>query len=461
MLLAGLLLLSAACGGSEQSDLRVIGPDLLRQGEVIRFSAEIPFSWSQQRIGTGPVWSVEPAEAGLITDDGRFVGYRPGAAAIVATADGKRGRLPVTIVAREGLQGEFAPLVQGVQTARFNSDLWLHGRFGFTGTWLGGAIENPPRLPGDTLFAWDLRDPLAPVMSAVLSVDARTVNDVKISADGTLAVLTHEGSADGLNGITLLDLTDPLQPTEIIRFTDELETGVHNVWIEENFIYAVVDGIGNGLRIIDISNLHHPFLDPTPTIAARFVAETSFLHDVLVRDGLAFLSHWDDGLIILDVGSGIAGGTPVNPVEVGRVQTAGGQTHNAWFWPAAGYVFVGEEDFETPGVLHVVDVQDPFQPEEVATFSIPGETPHNFWLDEERGILYAGWYSAGLRAIDVSGELLGELEKQDREIAAAVYGTDAGCRTDDGTCAWAPQLHNGLVFVSDLNTGLWAFRPLF
>jgi hypothetical protein len=109
----------------------------------------------------------------------------------------------------------------------------------------------------------------------------------------------------------------------------------------------------------------------------------------------------------------------------------------------------------------VVDVQDPFQPEEVATFSIPGETPHNFWLDEERGILYAGWYSAGLRAIDVSGELLGELEKQDREIAAAVYGTDAGCRTDDGTCAWAPQLHNGLVFVSDLNTGLWAFRPLF
>jgi hypothetical protein len=66
-----------------------------------------------------------------------------------------------------------------------------------------------------------------------------------------------------------------------------------------------------------------------------------------------------------------------------------------------------------------------------------------------------------VRAIDVSGELLGELEKQDREIAAVVYGSDAGCQTADGTCAWAPQLHEGLVHVSDLNTGLWIFRPSF
>jgi hypothetical protein len=196
-------------------------------------------------------------------------------------------------------------------------------------------------------------------------------------------------------------------------------------------------------------------------VVASFAAETSFLHDVLVRDGLAFLSHWDAGLIILDVGHGIAGGSPRTPVEVSRLATAGGQTHNAWFWPAAGYVFVGEEDFDTPGVLHVVDMRDLFRPREVATFAVPGETPHNFWLDEERGILYAAWYTAGVRAIDVSGELLGELEKQDREVAAAVYGSDAGCRSLDGTCAWAPQLLEGLVHVSDLNTGLWVFRPDF
>ena len=62
----------------------------------------------------------------------------------------------------------------------------------------------------------------------------------------------------------------------------------------------------------------------------------------------AFLSHWDAGLIILDVGNGIAGGSPASPVEVSRIKTVGGQTHNAWYWPAAGYVFVGEENFGRP-----------------------------------------------------------------------------------------------------------------
>ena len=380
---------------------------------------------------------------------------------IVGTVAGVSERLPILIAARQGVRGGFELVGRGPVTERFTSDLWSHGRFALTGTWLGGGIDPPERLPGDTLFAWDLRNPRIPTLTAALTVDARTVNDVKIRSDGTLAVLTHEGSVDGLNGITLLDLTEPLQPTILTRFSAGLESGVHNVWIEGDFVYAVADGEGAGLRIIDISGVTDPLLPRAPTVVASFVAETSFLHDVLVRDGLAFLSHWDAGLIILDVGNGVAGGSPQQPVEVSRIATAGGQTHNAWYWPAAGYVFVGEEDFDTPGLMHVVDVSDLFHPREVATFGVPGETPHNFWVDEERGILYAAWYSAGVRAVDVSGELLGALEQQEREIAVTRYGSDAGCRSADGTCAWAPQLHEGLLHVSDLNTGLWIFRPAF
>jgi hypothetical protein len=342
---------------------------------------------------------------------------------------------------------------RGVQTERYTSDLWVADNFGYTGTWLGRGLED--RLAGDRLFAWDLAEPSAPRLTAEIVVDARTVNDVKIRADGALAVLTHEGSADGLNGVTLLDLADPLHPAVITRFSEGLEPGVHNIWIEGDFLYAAVDGEGNGLRIIDIS-------DPArPVTVAGFVGETSFLHDVLVRDGLAFLSHWDGGLIILDVGHGIAGGSPARPVEVSRLLVEGGQTHNVWYWPAAGYALVGERDFEAPGGLHVVDVRDLRAPREVATFFSTGDTPHNFWLDEEREILYASWYSDGLRAIDVSGELLGELDKQGREIALLRYDSDAGCQSADGTCSWAPQLHRGLIFASDLNTGLWVFEPRF
>lgn len=457
------LIFSSSCGGGDGGvpALNIEGPGLARQGDVVRFSAAA--------VGFGEIvlpedalsWTVEPLSAGLITPEGRFVGYESGPADIVVARSGVTGRLTIEITPRNGLKGSFEFVGRGVQTTRFNSDLWLHGRVALTGTWLGAGIQDPERPPGHRMLVWDINDPAAPVPTDEIIVDARTVNDVKIRGDGTLAALTHEGSTDGLNGLTFLDLADPLHPVVITRFTAGLETGVHNVWLEGNFAYAAANGIGVGLRIIDISSLENPLLPPEPETVASFAAQTSFLHDVLVRDGLAFLSHWDDGLIILDVGNGVAGGSPENPVEVSRIATAGGQTHNAWFWPEAGYVFVGEEDFETPGVMHVVDVADLFNPVEVATFSVTGETPHNFWLDEEQGILYAAWYTAGLRAIDVSGELLGELEAQDREIAFTIYGTDAGCRTADGTCTWAPQLHNGLVFLSDLNTGLWVFRPSF
>ena len=188
------------------------------------------------------------------------------------------------------------------------------------------------------------------------------------------------------------------------------------------------------------------------------IAGSSFLHDVYVRDGLAFLSHWDAGLVILDVGNGVAGGSPSSPTEVGRIVTAGGQTHNAWYWPQAGYVFVGEEDFDTPGIVHVVDVSDLGVPVEVASFSVTGITPHNFWMDEARGILYVAWYETGIRALDVSGRLSGELDRQGREYTALQYdGPGGGCAGGSGTCSWAPQLHDGLIYLSDQNSGLWVF----
>ena len=167
-----------------------------------------------------------------------------------------------------------------------------------------------------------------------------------------------------------------------------------------------------------------------------------------------------DGLVILDVGHGIAGGAPNAPVEVSRVELDG-QTHNAWYWPDAGYVFVGEEDFGTPGIMHVVDVRNLREPREVATYRVANQTPHNFWLDEDTGTLYLAWYGSGLRALDVTGDLIGPLDLQGREIAGFLYngGANACNRGSTDTCAWAPQLHAGRVWVSDMNEGLIALQP--
>lgn len=422
------------------------GPSAPREGDVVAYTAEVRDSSGAVVPGVTLVWSVRPASAGLTTGDGRFVGYEPGAAQIIVSDGVVADTLSIQIVPR-GLIGSFSVAGRGQVADRFTSDLWVHGDFAYTGTW---SVRNG--LAGNQLFTWDISTPSTPVRTDSLTLEAVTVNDVKIRADGAVGVATHEGSFP--NGITLFGLTDPAHPRGITRFTSELESGVHNVWIEGDYVYAAVDG-PVGLRIVDITN---PL---SPSIAAGFYAGSSFLHDVYVRDGLAFLSHWDAGLIILDVGNGVAGGSPTNPIEVSRIRTAGGQVHNAWYWPAAGYVFVGEEDFSTPGVMHVVDVSDLSSPREVATFAVPGETPHNFWVDEARGILYAAWYENGLRAVDVSGELLGAIDLQGREFANIQYGSGSGCGGGSATCTWAPQLHRGRVFVSDLNSGLWVLQPSF
>jgi len=433
--------------------VRILAPATdLRQGDVTGFSVEVRDSAGVVVEGARVHWSVEPASMGIVGENGQFVGYGVGGASVLATVGTASDTVRVTLRAR-GVEGKFTLEGEGEDTQRFTSDLWLFGDYAYTGTW--GTRQGPSgAFRGNALNTWDISGG-APRKVATLTVDAGTVNDVKIRADGKLGILTHEGSNDGRNGVTLFDLSDPARPKGITRFTSGLESGVHNAWLEGDYAFVAVDGQGQGLRILDVSS------PARPKLVASYYAGSSFLHDVYVRDGLAFLSHWNAGLVILDVGNGMAGGSPGNPVEVVRLADLGGETHNAWYWPAAGYVFVGEEDFAAPGVVHVVDIRNLSAPVEVATFAVPGQTPHNFWLDEDRAILYVAWYANGIRALDVSGDLLGELDRQGREIAGLRYHGGSGeCDLGTaGTCSWAPQLHRGRVWVSDLNRGLVSLKP--
>ena len=423
-----------------------------RTGDVIDLPLEIRDKDGTLIQGVPVYWSVQPSHAGYVTKTGRFVGYETGPMSVLAQAGAIADTLAINIKPRN-VESSFSILHTGREVERYTSDLWLHGDVLYSGTWgtrQSGAQSNF----GNTLNVWDISTSETTLQDIEknfsIEIDARVVNDVKVRMDGELAIITHEGSNDALNGITILDLDNPLEPTVVSRFTTELESGVHNVWIEGDYAYLVVDGVGNGLRVLNIS-------DPeNPRVAAHFWAGKSFLHDVYVRDGLAFLSHWNAGLVILDVGNGISGGSPENPVEVSRLSELGGQTHNAWYWPEAGYAFVGEEDFDSPGIMHVIDLRNLLEPQEVATFRVPGQTPHNFWLDESTGTLYLAWYGNGVRALDVTGDLLGELEYQGREIAGFVYNGGSGTcnRGSTDTCTWAPQVPQGLVWVSDMNEGL-------
>lgn len=184
------------------------------------------------------------------------------------------------------------------------------------------------------------------------------------------------------------------------------------------------------------------------------------LHDTFVRDGLAFLCVWDEGVFIYDVGDGRAGGSTDAPKRVGSVVTVGGNAHNAWWYHSPSgskrYLFVGEEGpggvgSSSSGDIHVVDVSNMAAPVEVGSYHLAGAGTHNFWVDEVNEILYAAYYNGGVVALDISGTLPADLST--RELARIQPG-GAG-----NTYVWGVmQYEGGDLYASDMLSGFWRLR---
>ena len=388
---------------------------------------------------------------GFVFDDGTFVAENAGAYRVVASIGGMASAAVVEVEARE--QPEPVQLLDHGAVAHVStSDLWvfegMNGRdFAYTGTHASGG--------GQRMFAWDVTDPENVELTDSVVVNARVVNDVKVSDDASWAIITREGASTRRNGIVVLDLADPAHPTVMAELTDSMTAGIHNVWIMGDVVYAVNDGT-NAMNIIDMS-------DPAnPRHAGRWELRPGeldkSLHDVWAEDGYAYLSYWDDGLVILDVGAGTHDGTPTEPAFVSSISYPQGNTHVAW--RERDYVFLGDEIGTSDGMrgyIHVIDVADIDNPIEVAKYEVPEAGAHNVWIDD--GTLYIAYYQGGLRVVDVSGTLRGDLYRQGREIG--MYRTGAGegqAIQTNSPNAWGPQVFKGNVFVSDMYSGLWVLK---
>jgi hypothetical protein len=205
---------------------------------------------------------------------------------------------------------------------------------------------------------------------------------------------------------------------------------------------------------------------PATLVAEVPVPANYGAHDTFVRDGIAFHCAWNTGVLILDVGNGMAGGTPNQPVEISRLITddngvpGGAAVHNAWWFhnPVTNekrYLFIGQEGVgvsgsNSSGDIHIVDVSNLNSPVEVGYYTMPGAGAHNFWMDEANQVLYAAFYNGGVVALDVSGTLSGNIAS--REIARIQPG-GAG-----NTSTWGVMLYNGSLYASDILSGFFQLQ---
>ncbi len=442
-----------------------------RTGDVVRFTAiakdarGLPVRGVPVQFGVGGQTAPDIIAAGAaaqIAEDGRFVAERSGTYTVVASTGSHSAARTVSIERRD-VGREVEVVGRGKVLDRHTSDLWIwegtDGRdYAITGTW--GADGHS--------YIWDVTDPANIEKVQAVQVDARSVNDVKVSEDGDIAVISREGASDRKNGIVLLGVGNPREGVPVLaEFTDQLTGGVHNVFISEDRVFALSAG-----RRYDVISIEDP---RNPTRVGRFELDTPGhgIHDVWVSDGVAFSSNWTDGVVAVDVGGGGRGGTPERPVELGRYVHPSGWNHTAFPYRSQStgkfYVFAGDESFpyggysekqggvpsRAAGWIHVVDWGDWDNPHEVARFQVPEAGSHNLWIEDD--IMYVAFYNGGLRVVDVSGELMGDLYKQGREMAMFVPVDPEGFIAN-APFVWGPQPFKGHIFFTDWNTGLWAVK---
>ena len=88
---------------------------------------------------------------------------------------------------------------------------------------------------------------------------------------------------------------------------------------------------------------------------------------------------------------------------------------------------------------------------------MPEAGSHNLWVEDD--ILYVAYYNGGLRVVDVSGELMGDLYEQGREIASFLPLDPQGYIAN-APFVWGAQPYKGHIFFSDWHSGLWAVKLL-
>ena len=431
--------------------------------------ARLELSGGQAQVRTGDVQSFEAvafSDAGVVVDDapvswsylyqpddsvrapagpaqienGRMVADVPGVYTAVASTGGARAEYSFRVVSRAAVR-ELEIVGQGRESRVFTTDLWIwegvDGRdYALTGSKYGDGIS----------MVWDVTDPSRIFKTDSIQVDARTTNDVKASPNGRYGAISREGASNRRNGVVILDLQDPAHPRVASTFEGNGVTGgVHNMYATDDYLFVLAGG--DKYVILDMSDLDNP----------RYVSEynhpNSRVHDVWVHDGLAYSAEWETGVVVVDVGNGRWGGTIEEPVQRNGLAWQGtGPDHRQQYDPETGR---GGYPRATSGYTQIVDFTDPMNPVQLARYEVSEYGTHNMWVEDD--VLYQAYYEGGVRMVDISGDLMGNLYTQGRELSVFKAFDPLGY-IPNSAAAWGVMPWKGNIFFADINSGMWAVK---
>lgn len=489
----GVVTISAETGGMRATQRYSVVPnpvsnlsiklpgEAVKTGDVIHLTAlatrangtavkDVPITWSYTYTPDDTI--AAPGATGVI-DRGLFAAEVPGRYTLLASAGTRTARGVLEVKTREARR-RISVTGRGTIRNVHTSDFWpwtgKDGRdYALVGTWGGDGYA----------YVMDITDLANPVKTDSVKVDARTINDVTVSPDGRYGALSREGASNRVNGVVLLDLATPAHPRVAASFDKELTGGVHNMFATNDYLFAISNG--DRYVIIDVKDIYKP------AYAGEYDHPNSRVHDVWVHDGIAYSSEWGTGVVAVDVGNGKYGGTIQKPVLIGTYPTTSGATHEIYpyYQKATGkvYLFLGDEIMSrqgrvwegsdymqdlfgdkpkrggvpqtSAGYTHIVDFTDPKNPKNIAKYHQEEFGAHDIIVEDD--VMYQAYYDGGLRVVDVSGELVGNLAEQRREIAVFKPYDPEGY-TPNAPFVMNAMPWKGHILFTDFNSGLWAAK---
>ncbi|MFC7204679.1 hypothetical protein ACFQJC_14260 [Haloferax namakaokahaiae] len=268
----------------------------------------------------------------------------------------------------------------------------------------------------------------------------RGIYDVKLDGE-TLVVVGPANPLPGApSGVLVVDVSDPASPTELDFY--ETDFPIHNCFAADGRVYLTAnDGEGNPLVVLDIASgdeLGRWSLVSEDDRWADVRTSLWAIHDVWVRDGVAYIAHWDAGTWIVDVSD------PANPAVITAIEpgdptaladrsrtgliragrTPPGNHHYVATNDDATLLGIGveswayeieNEDDTTelvggPSGVSLWDISTPSDPTKLSTIDPPQSpeptyggvwtTAHNF--DFHDGRLYTSWYRGGVKRHDIT-----------------------------------------------------------
>jgi choice-of-anchor B domain-containing protein len=293
--------------------------------------------------------------------------------------------------------------------------------------------------------------------------------------------------------IHFLDLAVPTNPVEIANFTGGQSTTWRDIKTYRNRAYAVSDNTIEGLMIFDLSNLpqsvsktyhgnslfsnaHNIFIDEqnarlyvvgssagnllifdigtnpdNPVLLANASLTGGYVHDVHVRNHVAYCSHLNAGMYVYDCSDA------QNIITLGSATDYMGTVfnHSSWLSEDGNTLIMCDETHGAPvkvaDVSNLSDINVPPSQMFSSTLLAPASTnsiAHNPFIRED--LVFISYYHDGVQVYNISNpDSIYRVGYYDTNTDNTNYNGYLGC--------WGvyPFLSSGIIIASDINKGLF------